>query len=50
MLDINYIRENANIFKTACENKQLDSGIIDELLAVDKKRRKLKKLLKVFQS
>ncbi len=41
MLDINYIRENANIFKTACENKQLDSGIIDELLAVDKKRRKL---------
>lgn len=41
MLDINYIRENAQIVKTACENKQMDSSIIDQLLATDKKRREL---------
>ena len=41
MLDINYIRENTELVKTACENKQLDSSVIDELLAVDKKRREL---------
>ncbi len=43
MLDIQYIRENAQIVKTACENKQLDSSVIDQLLAVDKKRRELQK-------
>ncbi len=43
MLDIGYIRENAEIVKTACENKQLDSSVIDQLLAVDKKRRELQK-------
>lgn len=41
MLDINYIRENTKLIQTACKNKQLDSSIIDELLAVDKKRREL---------
>lgn len=43
MLDIQYIRDNAQIVKTACENKQLDSSVIDQLLAVDKKRRELQK-------
>ena len=41
MLDIQFIRDNPAIVKTACKNKQLDSSIIDELLAVDEKRRKL---------
>lgn len=43
MLDIGYIRENAKLVKKACENKQLDSSVVDELLAVDKKRRELQK-------
>ena len=43
MLDIQYIRDNAQLVKTACENKQLDSSIIDQLLVVDKKRRELQK-------
>lgn len=41
MLDINYIRENAQEIKTACKNKQLDASIIDQLLDIDKKRREL---------
>ena len=41
MLDIQFIRENPEVVKTACKNKQLDSSMIDELLAVDEKRRKL---------
>jgi len=41
MLDINYIRENADTVTKACKNKQLDSSIVDQLLAVDKKRREL---------
>ncbi|MBU0974811.1 serine--tRNA ligase [Patescibacteria group bacterium] len=41
MLDINYIRENAQEVKTACKNKQLDVSIIDQLLATDIKRREL---------
>jgi seryl-tRNA synthetase len=43
MLDIQYIRANAQKVKTACENKQLDSGLVDQLLAVDQKRRELQK-------
>lgn len=43
MLDIQYIREHAQTVKKACENKQLDSSVVDELLAVDKKRRELQK-------
>lgn len=41
MLDINYIRENAETIKTACKNKQLDASIIDQLLATDLRRREL---------
>ncbi|GIK83711.1 MAG: serine--tRNA ligase [Patescibacteria group bacterium] len=41
MLDIQYIRENAQIVKIACENKQLDSSVVDQLLSVDQKRREL---------
>jgi seryl-tRNA synthetase len=41
MLDINYIRTNPEIIKTACKNKQLDDTIVDQLLQTDKKRREL---------
>jgi seryl-tRNA synthetase len=41
MLDINYIRDNKDLVKKACKDKQLDPSLIDQLLAVDKKRREL---------
>ncbi|MBT4124711.1 MAG: serine--tRNA ligase [Candidatus Pacebacteria bacterium] len=41
MLDINYIRENPDQVKKACEDKQLDSSVVDSLLAIDEKRRSL---------
>lgn len=41
MLDITFIRENAELVEEACKNKQLDSSIVEQLLAVDKKRREL---------
>jgi len=41
MLDINYIRTNSEKIKTACKNKQLDASIVDQLLAIDLKRREL---------
>ncbi len=43
MLDINYIRENADKVKKACRDKQLDEIVVDKLLEVDETRRKLKK-------
>ena len=41
MLDIKFIRENADIVKDAAVKKGIDAGIIDELLSVDKTRREL---------
>lgn len=41
MLDINYIRDNADTVEKACKDKQLDSSIVDQLIATDKKRREL---------
>ena len=41
MLDIGFIRDNAETVKTACQNKNLDDKIIDQLLEVDQKRREL---------
>lgn len=41
MLDIKFIRENADFLKTAITNKQMDPSLVDALLAVDEKRRKL---------
>ncbi len=41
MLDINYILQNIEAVKKACENKNLDSKVVDRLLRVDKKRREL---------
>jgi len=41
MLDITYIRENAEALKTAIAHKQLNPAIVDEVLRVDEKRREL---------
>ena len=41
MLDIGFIRENIEVIKTACINKNLDVKIIDQLIEVDVQRREL---------
>lgn len=41
MLDIQYIRENADHLKTAIANKQLNPAVVDQVLAQDEKRREL---------
>jgi seryl-tRNA synthetase len=41
MLDIKFIRENADLIRDAAVKKNLDPKVIDELLAVDEKRRTL---------
>lgn len=41
MLDIKFIRENVDLVKTATKNKQLDTSIVDDALALDEKKRKL---------
>jgi seryl-tRNA synthetase len=41
MLDIKFIRENAEVLKDAAAKKNLDPKVIDDLLAVDEKRRAL---------
>lgn len=39
MLDIAYIRQNAEEVKRACKNKQIDSTVVDQLLELDEARR-----------
>jgi seryl-tRNA synthetase len=41
MLDINFIRENAEKVKKATEDKNFDGSIVDRLLKVDEERRKI---------
>ncbi|PIR98843.1 serine--tRNA ligase [Candidatus Collierbacteria bacterium CG10_big_fil_rev_8_21_14_0_10_44_9] len=41
MLDIQFIRENTTTVKEACQNKNLDPKVVDELVSVDEKRRTL---------
>jgi len=41
MLDIKFIRENTGAVKKAAKEKQMDAGVVDRLLKVDEKRRKL---------
>lgn len=41
MLDIQFIRENPDVVKKACKDKQLNDALVDELISVDEKRRKL---------
>lgn len=40
MLDIKYIRENADTVKTAIQNKNLNPDVVDEVLRLDELRRK----------
>ncbi|MDQ5951732.1 MAG: seryl-tRNA synthetase [Patescibacteria group bacterium] len=41
MLDIKFIRENAELVKQGAQNKQLASNVVDELLQADEQRRTL---------
>lgn len=41
MLDINFIRENKELVKKGVADKQFDPGLIDKVLELDEKRRKL---------
>jgi seryl-tRNA synthetase len=41
MLDIQFIRDNADHLRTAIRNKQLNPAIVDEVLAMDERRREL---------
>ncbi len=41
MLDIQFVRENAELVRTACRNKNLNPNVVDNLLHVDEKRRSL---------
>lgn len=41
MLDIQYIRDHAATLKTAITDKQLNPSVVDEVLALDEKRRQL---------
>ncbi len=41
MLDLNLIRENPDLVRTALKNRQLDASSVDEVLRLDEKRRNL---------
>lgn len=41
MLDLKYIRENADTVKEAARNKQIDPQVVDDLILADEKRREL---------
>ncbi len=41
MLDINLIRNDPQLIKTACKNKNLNPKVVDNLLEIDEKRRSL---------
>src|SRR4030095_13480551 len=41
MLDLNLIRENPDLVRTALKNRQLEVSPIDEILRLDEKRRSL---------
>lgn len=41
MLDIKFIRENADLVRKATKDKGFDESVVDRLLVVDEKRRKL---------
>lgn len=41
MLDLKFIRENADLVKEGARNKNLDPGVVDTLVAADEERRSL---------
>lgn len=50
MLDINFIRENAEKVKKATKAKNIDDSIVDRILDVDKKRRELLQEVEILRS
>ena len=41
MLDLNLIRENPDLVRTALKNRQLDASPVEEILRLDENRRSL---------
>src|SRR6266498_4772607 len=41
MLDLNLIRENPNLIRTALKNRQMEASPVDDILRLDEKRRSL---------
>src|SRR6266498_533798 len=41
MLDLNLIRENPNLIRTALKNRQMEASPVDDVLRLDEKRRSL---------
>src|SRR5215208_2866615 len=41
MLDLNLIRENPELVRTALKNRQMDTSPVDDILRLDEKRRSL---------
>lgn len=50
MLDINYIRENPEKVKKEIKNKNFDPKLVDELLTLDERRRKLIGEIEILRS
>ena len=50
MLDIKFIRENKEIVKEGARKKRMDPGVVDQLLAVDQKRRQLTKRIEELRA
>ena len=47
MLDLNFIREQPEVLRKALVNRQMESDVVDTLLALDSQRRQL--LVKVLE-
>lgn len=45
MLDFHLIRESPEVVRKALENRQLDTGVLDEILSIDKEWREIKSQL-----
>lgn len=50
MLDIKFIRENADKVKTGCKNKNLNPDVVDNVLSLDVKRRELMGEIQLLRS
>ena len=50
MLDLNLIRENPDLVRTALKNRQLDASPVDEVLRLDEKRRTLLTQVESFKA
>jgi seryl-tRNA synthetase len=41
MLDINLVRENPDLVRKSLQDRQMDPGVVDQVIALDEKRRGL---------